>query len=644
MPNSTNMSNYADGSTVVGDDSRDQQDFLKSKPKVNDDLLPNPVSPKKRVGHPFVNSIETELEERPFFVRIGKDGLIAALQKLDRQLAESGRPKLLSKKVPTDWIGSEITPGQLGLINHGGSPKILTRPGRYPGFPLRNWWARSFEGKKGLSDTVIEFLGLTVVQVSQNQAAVISDPQNHIFVIKNAGFSVKDKITKSTLGWTHEVTMKSKTNAQEVKEYVVATFLNIPANNCAILQRGDDLELLGAGQSVITNPSVTLRGLYTLGENQIEMPTKDMQVVHLFTRDQVPVSLTIYLKWQLTEPLKLTTHGYNTPYDALRDKTQSILTQIVAHLDYSAMVKQRSIGPDNMEDGTDPSSAFLDALRTRAMDEMHEAALDYGIVLKDLAVIDRQFKGEIASTMDKLTTRALQAQVEAANVDRENSNKVKQEEGALSVARIKAQARNTQADSEAYSVVAAAKAQAQRTRIEAEAQAEATRLAAQADAEAIRIKAAADAQVSDQFAREMELRRMEVTKVRAYGAKTVFVPSDGPEKRKAEAERIRQKYPDRIPVICEKADRTDIPTIDKKKYLVPSDLTVGQFVYVIRKRIKLAPEKAIFIFVDEVLPPTAALMSAIYEEHKDEDNFLYVSYSGENTFGSEGWVELPMDA
>jgi len=45
-------------------------------------------------------------------------------------------------------------------------------------------------------------------------------------------------------------------------------------------------------------------------------------------------------------------------------------------------------------------------------------------------------------------------------------------------------------------------------------------------------------------------------------------------------------------------------------------LTVGQFVYVIRKRIKLAPEKAIFIFVEEVLPPTAALMSAIYEEHK----------------------------
>ena len=67
-------------------------------------------------------------------------------------------------------------------------------------------------------------------------------------------------------------------------------------------------------------------------------------------------------------------------------------------------------------------------------------------------------------------------------------------------------------------------------------------------------------------------------------------------------------------MICEKVEKSDIATIDKKKYLVPADLTVGQFVYVIRKRIKLSPEKAIFIFVDEVLPPTAALMSSIYEE------------------------------
>ncbi|XP_047341810.1 autophagy-related protein 8f-like [Impatiens glandulifera] len=104
-------------------------------------------------------------------------------------------------------------------------------------------------------------------------------------------------------------------------------------------------------------------------------------------------------------------------------------------------------------------------------------------------------------------------------------------------------------------------------------------------------------------------------------------------KRHAEAARIREKYSDRIPVIVEKADRSDIPNIDKKKYLVPADLTIGQFVYVIRKRIKLSAEKAIFIFVDNVLPPTGAILSTIYDEKKDEDGFLYVTYSGENTFG-----------
>lgn len=113
----------------------------------------------------------------------------------------------------------------------------------------------------------------------------------------------------------------------------------------------------------------------------------------------------------------------------------------------------------------------------------------------------------------------------------------------------------------------------------------------------------------------------------------IFKKEHSFDKRKSEAQRILDKYPDRIPVICEKAEKSDIPDIDKKKYLVPSDLSVGQFVYVIRKRIKLNPEKAIFIFVNNALPPTSALMSQIYQEQKDEDGFLYVNYSGENTFG-----------
>ena len=105
------------------------------------------------------------------------------------------------------------------------------------------------------------------------------------------------------------------------------------------------------------------------------------------------------------------------------------------------------------------------------------------------------------------------------------------------------------------------------------------------------------------------------------------------ETRKAESQKIRTKYPDRVPIIVEKEGNSDIAEIDKKKYLVPSDLTMGQFQYVLRKRIKLDQTKALFIFINNTLPPTSSLISQIYDDKKDEDGFLYVTYSSENTFG-----------
>lgn len=41
------------------------------------------------------------------------------------------------------------------------------------------------------------------------------------------------------------------------------------------------------------------------------------------------------------------------------------------------------LAPDTVSDGPDTSNAaFLDSLRTSAMDELHEVSLEYGIVLK----------------------------------------------------------------------------------------------------------------------------------------------------------------------------------------------------------------------------------------------------------------------
>ena len=103
--------------------------------------------------------------------------------------------------------------------------------------------------------------------------------------------------------------------------------------------------------------------------------------------------------------------------------------------------------------------------------------------------------------------------------------------------------------------------------------------------------------------------------------------------RKTESSRILAKYPDRIPVICYTNDKS-LPPLDKFKYLVPNDLTMGQFSYVIRKRIKLNPEKAIYLFVNNShLIPSSTNIKEVYNKFKDEDYFLYISFSSENTFG-----------
>ena len=105
------------------------------------------------------------------------------------------------------------------------------------------------------------------------------------------------------------------------------------------------------------------------------------------------------------------------------------------------------------------------------------------------------------------------------------------------------------------------------------------------------------------------------------------------EARKAEADRVQAKYPDRIPVIVELAKKTNLPPLDKEKYLVPHDLTIGQFLFVLRKRIKLTPEQSIFVFINDTIPPTSALLSNLYKEHKDSCGYLFMTISGDSTFG-----------
>ena len=68
------------------------------------------------------------------------------------------------------------------------------------------------------------------------------------------------------------------------------------------------------------------------------------------------------------------------------------------------------------------------------------------------------------------------------------------------------------------------------------------------------------------------------------------------EQRRKECDKIRNQFSEKIPIICEKDPKSKITDIDKTKYLVPADLTVSQFSFMIRKKIEIEKE-ASFLFI-----------------------------------------------
>ena len=105
-----------------------------------------------------------------------------------------------------------------------------------------------------------------------------------------------------------------------------------------------------------------------------------------------------------------------------------------------------------------------------------------------------------------------------------------------------------------------------------------------------------------------------------------------PEQRRSEKERITHHCTDRVPVIVEVGSR-ETPQSDREKFLVPCDLTAAQFIFVLRKRIRLTPRDALFLLVDNAVPKATTTMKELYDRHAEEDGFLYVTYTTESTFG-----------
>ena len=106
------------------------------------------------------------------------------------------------------------------------------------------------------------------------------------------------------------------------------------------------------------------------------------------------------------------------------------------------------------------------------------------------------------------------------------------------------------------------------------------------------------------------------------------------DERKLKASIILKQHPDRIPVVVECSEKLQsMHPLKKNKFIVPFELTLAQFLFVIRKHMKLDPEYAIFVFINNKLHPVTSLVGTIYAQEKDEDGFMYMDVFQESTFG-----------
>jgi len=103
------------------------------------------------------------------------------------------------------------------------------------------------------------------------------------------------------------------------------------------------------------------------------------------------------------------------------------------------------------------------------------------------------------------------------------------------------------------------------------------------------------------------------------------------EERIKISQKIMSKYPQRVPIIVDYKKEINL---DKNKYIVPNNLTVGQFMYILQKRIQLKHEQSIFLLCNNELIFNTELIQNLFNRHRDYDGFLYIIISLENTFGN----------
>ena len=108
------------------------------------------------------------------------------------------------------------------------------------------------------------------------------------------------------------------------------------------------------------------------------------------------------------------------------------------------------------------------------------------------------------------------------------------------------------------------------------------------------------------------------------------------DERVKECQNMLDLYPDKISMIVERSPRasSSTPYLHKRKFLAAKDMSLFEFLIVVRNRFNIRDSQTILFFVnDTTLLPQTMPLSEVYNQYRDHDGFVYLKYSTENTFG-----------
>lgn len=95
---------------------------------------------------------------------------------------------------------------------------------------------------------------------------------------------------------------------------------------------------------------------------------------------------------------------------------------------------------------------------------------------------------------------------------------------------------------------------------------------------------------------------------------------------------LKEKYPDKIPIIVKKANNCELKDLEKNKFLVFNTMSLGEFQMIIRKNLNINESQSLVLFINNVLEPNSSQLIDIHNKHFPNE-ILEIVYTTENTFG-----------